>query len=165
MEIDMTGVGTLTAAAALVVSMAAALSGSGALTATIQGRLNASLDLTGSGGLTAAMSAIGSMLIDLEGSGDLDATIAAYGNMEIDIVVTGTGLTTANVGRAVWDYLLATGYSASEAMDILTAYAAGKISGGPGSPVIRSIDDTRDVITGVADTDGNRTTSTLTPEG
>jgi hypothetical protein len=165
MEIDLTGNGDLDATASLVVSLAAALTGSGTLTATIEGRLNASMDLTGSGGLTAALSGIGSMIADLTGSGDLDATIAAYGNMEIDIVVTGTGLTTANVGQAVWNYLLATGYSASEAMDILTAVAAGKVSGGPGSPVFRSIDDTRDVVTGVADSSGNRTTSTITAEG
>jgi hypothetical protein len=66
---------------------------------------------------------------------------------------------------AFWDYPLATGTTASEAMDILTAVAAGKVSGGPGSPVFRSIDDTRNVVTGVADSNGNRTTSTITAEG
>lgn len=165
MEIDLTGTSDFSADASLVVSMLAALTGSGTVSATIQGRLNATVDLTGSGTLTGALSGIGQMVAALTGTGDLEATIAAYGNMEIDIVITGTGLTTANVGAAVWDYLLATGYSASEAMDILTAVAAGKVSGGPGGPVFRSIDDTRDVVTGVADTDGNRTTSTITAEG
>lgn len=42
------------------------------------------------------------MAAALAGTGDLDATIAAHGNMAIDIVVTGTSLTTSNVGPAVW---------------------------------------------------------------
>jgi hypothetical protein len=165
MEIDLTGTGDLSADASLVVSMLADLTGTGTVSATIQGRLNASVDLMGSGTLTGALDGIGHMLAALTGTGDLEATIAAYGNMEIDIVITGTGLTTANVGQAVWNYLLATGYSASEAMDILTAVAAGKISGGPGSPVFRSIDDSRNVVSGTADADGNRSVSNITPEG
>lgn len=101
MSIDMTGAGDLEATAALVVSMACAMSGSGSMTASIVGFLNMTCDLTGSGDLDASMAGIASMAIALLGQGDLDATIAAYGNMEIDIVVTGTGLTTANVGAAV----------------------------------------------------------------
>jgi len=104
--IDFTGQGSLTAEAALVISMACDMAGSGDLTASISGLLNMSVDFEGSGDLSASMSGIANMLIDLEGSGDLDATIAAYGNMEIDIVVTGTGLSTANVGQAVWTALL-----------------------------------------------------------
>lgn len=105
--IDFTGTGDLTAEAALVISMAIAMTGSGTLSASIVGLLNMSIDLEGSGDLAANLSGIGNMLIDLEGSGSLEATIAAYGNMEIDIVVTGTGLTTSNVGQAVWAALAA----------------------------------------------------------
>lgn len=107
MTIDLTGSGGLTAIGALVVSMALAMAGSGSLTASIQGRLNATLDMTGSGGLTAAMTGLGNMVLDALGQGDLDATIAAFGDMEIDLVVTGTGLSTANVGAAVWQALAA----------------------------------------------------------
>lgn len=105
MSIDMTGSGDMDATAALVIAMAIAMTGSGDLAATIEGRLNMSIDMTGAGDLDAAMSGIASMAIEMLGAGDLDATIAAYGNMEIDIVVTGTGLTTANVGQAVWSAL------------------------------------------------------------
>lgn len=104
--IDFTGSGDLTAEAALVISMFCDMTGSGTLEATITGLLNMSIDLEGSGDLAAALSGIGNMLINLEGRGGLEATISAYGNMEIDIVVTGTGLSTANVGQAVWTAIL-----------------------------------------------------------
>lgn len=107
MSIDMTGSGDLEATAGLVVSMLLAMSGTGTLTANIYGYMNMSCDLEGSGDMTADMEGIASMAIALLGTGDLEATIAAYGNMEIDIVVTGTGLTTANVGGAVWNALAA----------------------------------------------------------
>lgn len=107
MTIDMTGSGDLEATAALVVSMACAMTGSGSLTATITGLLDMTCDLDGSGDLAAGMEGIASMAVDMLGQGDLDATIAAYGDMTIDIVVTGTGLSTANVGAAVWNSLAA----------------------------------------------------------
>lgn len=107
MTVDFTGAGDLEATAGLVVSMLLAMTGGGDLTATIQGRLNASVDMTGSGDLSANMTALGNMVVGLLGAGDLDATIAAFGDMSIDIVVTGTGLTTANVGQAVWSALAA----------------------------------------------------------
>ena len=120
MSIDMTGSGDLEATAGLVVSMLLAMSGSGTLTANIYGYMNMSCDLEGSGDMTADMEGIASMAIALLGTGDLEATIAAYGNMEIDIVVTGTGLTTSNVGDAVWQYII----GSSEAQDLLAAAGA-----------------------------------------
>lgn len=164
----LTGSGTISAASlALIVQLAAAITGSGTISsATLQAISGLSAALSGSGSISAAaLSLIVSMEADLSGSGGVSGNLKGTLSMEADIVVTGTGLTTANVGQAVWDYLLATGYSASEAMDVLTAVAAGKVSGGPGSPVFRSIDDTRDVVSGTADTDGNRSVSTITPEG
>lgn len=176
MSIDLTGAGAFSATAALVVSMLAALSGSGSLTASIVGRLNATIDMSGSGGLDANMDGIASMVVGLLGVGDLDATIAAIGDMTIDIVVTGTGLSTANVGQAVWAALAAannapgtmgeklndagsasnpwtevieSGYTAAEILRLLAAHAAGAASGlENGSPVFKSLDGTKDRITG-----------------
>lgn len=163
--IDFTGTGGFTGAGQKLLSAIVALTGTGTFNGSVVGDLNASFDLTGTGDFAGDMAGIASAVIALVGSGDFEGQMNGVANASIDIVVTGTGLTTANVGQAVWDYLLATGYSASEAMDVLTAVAAGKVSGAPGDPVFRSIDDTRDVVTGVADTDGNRTTSTITAEG
>lgn len=107
MTIDFTGAGDFAATAGLIVSMLCAMTGSGSMTATITGLLNASVDFTGDGDMAAAVHGIADMVVDMLGAGDLDATISAYGNMELDIVVTGTGLTTANVGQAVWSALAA----------------------------------------------------------
>jgi hypothetical protein len=102
MSIDLTGAGSFEATGALVISMLLALSGQGSLSAAISGYLNMSCELEGEGDLEADMEGIASMMIGMLGEGSLEATIAAYGNMEIDMVVTGAGLTTSNVGAAVW---------------------------------------------------------------
>lgn len=103
MAIGLTGSGSMSAFMALVISMVADLTGAGDLTADLSGRLNAGVALTGAGSMTSFMTALGNMSIEFEGQGDLDAVIAAYGNMSIDMTVTGSGLTTANVGPAVWN--------------------------------------------------------------
>jgi hypothetical protein len=123
MTIDLTGAGTLEADAGLVVSMLLALAGSGDLSATIVGQSNMSIDLTGGGGLSATIAGIAHMIIDLMGAGSLEATISAYGNMAIDIVVIGTGLSTANVGQAVWESILNGDITAKDAL--LAAGSAG----------------------------------------
>ena len=123
MTIDLTGAGTLEADAGLVVSMLLALTGSGGLSATIVGQTDMRIDLAGNGGLAAKIDGIADMIIDLMGAGTLEATIAAYGNMEIDIVVTGAGLSTANVGQAVWDAILNGDITAKDAL--LAAGSAG----------------------------------------
>jgi hypothetical protein len=151
MSIDFTGAGDLSGDAALAVSMLVAMSGSGTLTAALVGNVDMSADFSGSGDLSASLSALGNMLVAMSGSGDLDATIAAYGNMSIDIVVSGTGLTVENVGAAVWGYLLSCGYSAEQAMQILTAVAAGKTTivdngGGSADVTFRDLPDTKDVV-------------------
>lgn len=124
MSIDMTGSGDLNATAGLVISMAIAMAGSGSLSASISGYMNMSCDLQGSGDLAADLRGIASMAVDLLGQGDLDATIAAYGNMSIDIVVTGAGLTVANVGDAVWQYLIG---GTTEAQDLLATAGSGGV--------------------------------------
>jgi hypothetical protein len=66
------------------------------------------------------------------------------------------------ISNAVWAIPMGSGHTAKQAVDVLTSVTAGKVSGGPGAPVFRSIDDTRNVVVGVADAAGNRTTSTIT---
>lgn len=162
MSVDFTGSGDLEATAALIVSMLLAMVGDGSLTATIEGRLNASIDFTGSGDLTANMSALADMVVGLLGSGDLDATIAAYGDMSIDIVVTGTGLSTANVGQAVWSALLEAGFTAEQLLRLAAAGAAGKLSGAASTEVtVRDVSDQHDIIVATVDGDGNRSAIVL----
>jgi hypothetical protein len=160
-SIDFTGSGDLSAEAALVISMFCDMVGSGSLTANIVGLLNMSIDLEGSGDLSAGLSGIANMIIDLTGSGDLDATIAAYGNMEIDIVVTGTGLSTSNVGQFVWTSVLSQfDDNPNSAAAKLLAAASGGGGGGGGGIVLNSgtVDDStlwQTVIESSASSDNN----------
>lgn len=107
MSIDFTGSGDLDATASLIKAMICAMTGSGTLEASIAGVLSASADFTGSGDLDAQLYGIAQAVLSLTGSGDLSADISGIGNMSIDIVVTGTGLSTANVGKYVWEALVA----------------------------------------------------------
>jgi hypothetical protein len=105
----------------------------------------------------------------------MDAVIRAYGDMTVDIVVTGSGLTTANVGPAVWAALasqnndpgtmgeklndagsasnpwtevIESGYTAAEILRLLAAVAQGNATGlEDGSPVFKGIDGTTDRVT------------------
>lgn len=185
MELAASGSGTLSANAALVVSMVLALAGAGDLAATIIGRLNAEMDLTGSGDLAADMHGIASAIMNLTGAGQLEALISGIGDMELDIVVTGTGLTTANVGQAVWSALAAannepgtmgeqlnsagaggnpwtqvieSGFTAAEILRLLAAVMAGKSSGGATNTVeFTGLDGTTVRIVATVDEAGNRT--------
>lgn len=185
MSMDLTGSGDFSATAALAVAMAMALTGSGSMTMAIEGRLNMLLDMTGSGDMEADLSGFANMAIEMLGQGDLEATIAAYGNMELDIVVTGTGLSTANVGPAVWAALAASnnvagtmgeklndagsasnpwteviesGYTAAEILKILAAVLAGEVSGaGTGTETFKGLDGTTDRVISTNDSSGNRT--------
>jgi hypothetical protein len=105
MSVDMDGEGTLEAAGSLAVAMLLAMAGEGTLTAGIVGQYDMEVALSGQGDFAADMEGIANMVVELLGTGSLEATIAAFGNMGIDIVVTGTGLTTSNVGPAVWGAL------------------------------------------------------------
>ena len=101
-SVSFTGSGTLSATASLLISMLCAMSAGGSLTASITGNGNIVSSMTGSGNLTADIKAFGNLISNLLGTGTLTAFETALGNMSIDITVTGTGLSTANVGPAVW---------------------------------------------------------------
>ena len=57
------------------------------------------------------------------------ATLTGTGELTADLVVTGTGLTTGNVGAAVWAWIIEAGYSAEEVLRIIAAHAAGAATG------------------------------------
>ena len=59
-----------------------------------------------------------------------------------------------------WSGSLETGYTVRQALRLIAAAVAGKSSGGPGSPVFRSLDDSAKRITATATSDGNRTAVT-----
>ena len=160
-EAGLTGSGVFTnAAMGLIVSLLAGLTGSGYTTSpSLLALANAASGLTGSGTvLTADLEALGNMILALVTEGTVsDAALLAKGFMEADLDVVGATLTTANVADAVWGALAEAGFSYDQIIRIIAAATAGKVSGGPGSPVFRNLSDTMDQITGTADSSGNRT--------
>ena len=55
------------------------------------------------------------------------------------------------------------GYSFFQEMELIGAVLCGKVSGGPGTPVFRSMDDTANRVAAICDAVGNRSVVTLTP--
>lgn len=123
----MTGSGTLAADASLLVSMLCDMTGEGTLTASITGQHPISCSMTGTGTLSGNITAFANMLADLLGSGILSGGIGAIADMSVDMVVTGTGLSTENVGKFVWEAVLSDFSSNpdSAAAKLLAAGSAG----------------------------------------
>jgi len=149
-EAALTGDGELTATGGLIVQLVAALSGDGTVTAAnLQAFLAAVASLTGSGSVTASAAGLGALLSALTGSGDIDLTPAAFGELSADLVVTGTGLTTANVGAAVWAQVIEAGFTAEEVLRLIAAVTAGDASGlESGSPTFQGIDESTTRVAG-----------------
>lgn len=109
-EATLTGSGDLSAVGALIVSLVASLTGSGTVSgAALLAYLNLAATLAGSGDLEGAATALGHAAALLEGEGTVAGTSAAtaLGELIASITVTGTGLTTSNVGAAVWSAIAA----------------------------------------------------------
>lgn len=130
-----------------------------------------------------------SAIVDGDAAGDL----RGVANLSADITVTGTGLSTSNVGAAVWAAVAAandvagtmgeklndagsaanpwtevieSGYTAAEIMRILVAVAAGKTTiDASGSPVIVTFRDLDDTKDRIVGeaVDSERTSVTLDP--
>lgn len=149
-QASLTGEGELTAVGSLIVQLVAALSGDGEVTAAnLQAFLSAVASLTGSGEVTASATGVGALLSALTGSGDVDLTPAAFGELNADLVVTGTGLTTANVGAAVWAQVIEAGFTAEQVLRILAAVNAGSAIGlESGAPSFTGIDGTTERVAG-----------------
>lgn len=56
-----------------------------------------------------------------------------------------------------------TGFTLRQTMRLMSAVLCGKVSGGPGTPVFRNMQDTANRVASTADPNGNRTIVTLTP--
>jgi hypothetical protein len=73
------------------------------ITSTLITQLGMVCSMTGQGDVTANINAFGNMVAQLLGSGGLSGLPAGIADMSVDIIVTGTGLNSANVGKYVWD--------------------------------------------------------------
>lgn len=59
-----------------------------------------------------------------------------------------------------WDLEIEPGFDAARILRIVAAVLAGKVSGGPGSPVFRNLNDDTNQVSGTADSNGNRSSVT-----
>jgi hypothetical protein len=175
-EAALSGDGTLTALGSLIVQAIAALSGSGDITdAQVNAFLAAVANISGSGNVTNAnLTGLGAAVAAIFGSGTAaGSTASGIAEAIAALTVTGTGLSTANVGQAVWGALAAannatgtmgeklndagsasnpwtevidSGYTAAEIMRLLASVAAGSATGLDGTAVFKSLDGTKDRI-------------------
>lgn len=108
-QADLTGSGDLDAIGSLIVQALADLTGSGEISdADLKAFLSAVAALTGSGGASGTRVGLGALISALTGSGTTATSVATgTGELDADLVVTGTGLTTGNVGQAVWSAIAA----------------------------------------------------------
>lgn len=186
-EAGLSGSGTLAAIGSLIVQLIADLDGSGEITeADVKAFLAAVASLSGSGDAGGSLQGLGQLISALIGSGSATgSTLTGVGELDADLVVTGTGLTTGNVGQAVWSALAAanngvgtmgeklndagsgsnpwteiieSGLSAAEILRIVAAALAGQVSGaGTGTETFKGLDGTTNRIVSTVDDDGNRT--------
>jgi hypothetical protein len=184
---DISGSGSLAAVGGLIVQAIADLAGSGDITdGDLKAFLAAVASISGSGGISdAEATGLGALICAITGTGTAaGSTATGVGELTADLVVTGTGLTTGNVGQAVWSAIasanntsgtmgeklndagsasnpwtevIESGYTAAEILKLLAAVAQGNASGlESGSPVFKSIDGTKDRVTATY-TSGTRT--------
>mgnify|MGYP006376071261 FL=1 len=137
--------------------MSATLTGSGGLVCAMVGKVELSATLSGSGGCSAAMVGKGQMVVTVSGSGGCTAAATGQGQMSATITVTGTGLSTANVGEAVLSALVEAGFDLRRMMRIIAAATAG--INGTTALKFRDLSDTEDMIDGTF-SGGKRTAAT-----
>lgn len=156
----LSGLGQITnAPLQLIVSAIAALTGSGTIaTAGLAGKLEAVAALAGTGDVTAAIGALAGIFADLDGDGALTGTIRALGYMDADVTPF-TELSPQSLAAAVWNNIIESGLTAEDAMKLITAATAGKVSGGGTSTntIRNAVADSKDRIVATVDVDGNRT--------
>lgn len=160
---NLTGSGEVTnAACGLIIFAVASILGSASLSADVIATLQAAASLAGSGNLTAALGALAGAVAALTGTGNASVSASAKGSMGSSITVTGDLLSTANVGDAVWKYLLENGYTANDLMRILTAIAVGKTTIVGSTVTFRDVADTKNRVVAVMD-GSERDSITLDP--
>lgn len=178
------GTGALTGVALRVKLSTASLSGSGSIgTANLSAFVPLAAGLAGSGAISsAALAAVSSLAAALAGSGAIsDADLSALvplasslsGSASLTVNLTGIGRLEADIlpfndlspeGLALSlldSNEVETGYSLRNALRLVLAATAGKVSGGGTATVtIRSATDGTDRIVATVDSNGNRTAVT-----
>lgn len=153
------------AALGLIISLLASLSGTVTLSSALKAIGSIVGSVTASGDVdSAALTGKGNLTKELSGTSELtDALLSASGSMSGDIIVAGELLTTTNVAQSILDAIngVEDGLTVREALRLISAALAGKVSGAGGTTVtIRDVADSKDRIVATVDSNGNRTAIT-----
>lgn len=161
-EANLTGAGGLSGDAQLVVSGSATITGSGSLSGSVVAVLVATASLSGSGALSGGATAKGHATASLAGSGTVSLTSYATGALEAAITPAVT-LTAEQFAAQLLDLEdVEGGLTVREALRLMSAAMAGKISGAAGATVTirNAVADDKDRIVASVDSSGNRTAIT-----
>lgn len=167
MAAALAGSGSLSGSLSLVVAMIAAIGGTSAVVANLIGTAALAAGLSGSSSIASSMTGLSQLVAALAGTSAMAPNLTGLANMSAAIVVTGSTLTTANVGDAVWSAIAEGALSYGDLQRILVAVAAGKttiidLGGGAATVTFRDTTDTTDRV--VATMDGSeRTVVVLDP--
>jgi hypothetical protein len=158
---SITGSGDLTGLGSLVAALAAAIGGNATLSGILNALINALANVTGAGDAVGAMTATANLASNAIGAGALSLNISAFGNLTADITVSGT-LTASQIADEILDNeLVELGLTVREALRLIAAATAGKVSISGGTVTIRNaVADTDDRIVATTDGAGQRTAIT-----
>lgn len=160
---SMLGEATLSGSLAVLTPGAASLSGAATLTAAAQAVSSIASSLSGAASLSANLSAIVPLAAALAGAASVAANLKGKGSLAADIDIgAGTELSPLSLSQELLDNQeIEIGYSLREALRLVLASLAGKVSGaGTATITIRSATDGTNRIVATVDANGNRSAVT-----
>jgi hypothetical protein len=159
-EMSIACAGELLATLQLVASAVVDMTGSAVFAAGLAGKIEAVVAMAGTGNVDAAIGALAGIFANMQGAASVSASPRALGLMRVDVTPF-TELSPQSLAQAVWATVIEAGLNAEEAMRLIAAATAGKVSGGASPTVtIRNVGDTKNRIVASVDNDGNRTAVT-----
>jgi hypothetical protein len=156
------GTATITATGQLVVSGSATINGAATVSGNSFAALLGTAALSASGSVTATIKALGFVGVSISGAGTCSATRYATGKLTADITPF-TELSPQSLAAQILDIEdVETSMSVRNALRLIAAATAGKVSGAAGTTItIRSAyADDKDRIVATVDTAGNRSAIT-----
>lgn len=175
------GIGVLSASALEVKLSQSSISASGTVTADLQSFIPVAASVTGTGLVSASLRAVSRMTSSINGAGSISASLKASVPMEVVITATGslapglsgvgrleaeitsvTALSPQGLAEALLENNdIETGYNLKEALRLILASVAGKLSGAETTTItIRNVPDSKNRIVATVDSNGNRTAVT-----
>lgn len=159
------GTSTTTATGALVVSGSGAAAGSSTATGSVIAALNGAASTAATSTATAAATAKGHASSTASGSSTATALRYALGHLAGESSPF-TALSPQSLAESVMGAIVESGLSVREALQVIAAATAGKVSGAETTTIVfRDTADTKDRITATVDASGNRTAIVLDTDG